>query len=207
MEDINLFIANAGHLLDNNMAAIKRAFERAQKSVSEALRLNEVDVVCIADKYRVIPETGMSGFTPNRHLVYLYVDAAKTLDEDELYATLCHEFAHVKRYEASGYGETLLDSIIFEGLAVAFEEEMPSGQGTFFVNYMKSNNNAPLSEKIKKHFGDRQFSHFHWFIEESDELPRWTGYRVGYYLVTQYMEKTGKKASELLVEDTAKFRL
>jgi len=206
MNNIVLSIANASHTLDKQVSRIESAFKRASETATTLLELSSIDVICIDDPSQVIPEIGVSGFTPNRHLVYLYVDSNVALDEKDIYATLIHEFAHAKRYDGQGFGSTLFDSIIFEGLGVALEEETSGDNGTFLSNYLKNQDNKALLGQIASHFGDHEFNRFHWFIEESDDLLRWTGYRVGYYIVTEYMKKTNKKASELLMEDFETFR-
>ena len=39
-----------------------------------------------------------------------------------------------------------------------------------------------------------------------DELPRWAGYSLGYYLVKRYLERTGKKIKEAFFDKYADFR-
>lgn len=207
MSNINLLIANASHSLsDQNILNITNGFDRAVTKAGEVLSLSNVDVICINDSFQVIPETGMSGYTPNRNLVYLYVDSGVEISEDETFYTLMHEFSHAKRYEKQGYGETLFDSMIFEGIGVALEDEESSGQGSFLSNYIKDKDNRALFEKVASSFDEHDFDRFYWFIQESDDMPRWTGYRVGYYIVTEFMKKTNKKASELVLEDFDSFR-
>ncbi len=38
------------------------------------------------------------------------------------------------------------------------------------------------------------------FFNGNDDLPRWSGYSLGYYLVKKYLEKTGKKIEEAFVD-------
>lgn len=206
MKNITLFIANASGEVADNEVIIKGAFERAVSSMSELIEIDRVDVICVNDPYQAIPETGMSGYTPNRNLIYLHIDASRHLDGDEVFYTLCHELMHAKRYEGPSYGETLFDSIIFEGLGVAIEAQVSDGKGSFLSNFINEKDNSALLKDIEAHFDDKEFNRFHWFIEESDDLPRWTGYRVGYHIVSEYLKKTKKKASDLVLEDSSMFR-
>ena len=41
----------------------------------------------------------------------------------------------------------------------------------------------------------------------NNELPRWSGYSLGYYLVKKYLEKTGKKIEEVFADKYADFRI
>lgn len=202
-----LFIANANHNFDKQISnKVQAAFLRATQTAEKLLKLKDFDVVCIADKSMVIPEIGVGGYTPNRFLLYLYLDPVVDIDEEEIFNTLCHELNHAKRYEGPGYGQTLLDSMIFEGLATAFEEEV-SGQKAFMPSQLLARSETmELVKKMKPHFDDTDFEHFRWFIfDKRGELPRWTGYEIGYYLVRNHLLKENKKASELTLEASSAF--
>jgi uncharacterized protein YjaZ len=202
-----LFIANANHQLDTLLGKIQRAHDRAVTTAAKLLDLDELDIVCIGDATMAIPEIGVGGYTPNRYLSYIYVDPKFDIDENEIYNTLCHELHHAKRYDGEGYGKTLFDSMIFEGLAVAFEEEV-SGRGAFMPSQMRSRKDtAALVSKLQNHFQDHNFEHLRWFIfDNSGELPRWAGYEMGYYLVRHYLQRhPNKKASELVLEASSSF--
>lgn len=202
-----LLIANASHNLDKHIRKIEKAYERAIATTSKLLNLKGVDIVCIADASMVIPEIGIGGYTPGRYLSYLYIDPVFNVDENEIYNTLCHELHHAKRYEDIGYGDTLFDSMIFEGLAIAFEEEV-SGTTAFMPSQLLTRvDTESLIGKVKAHFDDTNFEHFRWFIFDSTgELPRWTGYEVGYYLVRRYLSRhRNKKASELVLKAPSSF--
>ncbi|HVX47967.1 MAG TPA: DUF2268 domain-containing putative Zn-dependent protease [Candidatus Saccharimonadales bacterium] len=203
---LNLIIANADGSLDKKQSVIKRAFASASQTAQELLQLDKVDVVCISNKVYVIPEIGIGGFTPSRHLTYLYIDPAAEINESEIFNTLCHEFHHARRYDGPGYGNTLFDSIIFEGLATAFENEVSGGKAFISSTLRKRKNTRQLINKCKPHFNDTDFDHFKWFIrDKSGELPRWSGYEMGYFIVREQLAKQNKKASDLVLESPRNF--
>ena len=207
MNKSHLFIANASGILNSHLQAIQSAYSRAAILGSEKLGLDSMDVICIADAKMVIPETGVGGFTPGRHLIYLYIDPDQTPSEDEIFYTLCHEMHHAKRYEGPGYGKTLLDSVVFEGLATCFEAEV-SDDKAFLVNHLSERDDvAELTQRVQEHLDDTDFNYYEWFINDpSGNLPRWTGYLVGYRLVKSYLAATNKKASEAVLEDVESIR-
>jgi hypothetical protein len=41
------------------------------------------------------------------------------------------------------------------------------------------------------------------FFNGNDELPRWAGYSLGYYLVKKYLTKTGKKIEDAFADKYA----
>lgn len=203
---MNLYIANASSRLSAQKDRINAAYKRAITTMSGLFHLDCVDVICLPDTKMIIPEIGIGGYTPNRHLTYLYIDPDFDVSEDEIYNTLCHELYHAKRYEGEGYGKTLFDSMIFEGLAVAFEEEL-SGKDAFMpAQLLSRTGTALLLQKVNSDLYTESFDHFKWFIVDSaNELPRWAGYELGYYLVREYIAKSNKKASELVLEASSTF--
>lgn len=204
---LQLYIINASGSLDRRSKKITNAFDKASHLCSDVLRLDKVDVICIDDPNMTIPEVGVGGYTPNRHLVYLYIDSEKIIGENEIFSTLCHEFHHAKRYDGPGYGQTLFDSMIFEGLAVAFERECAKNKGFFSKELLKRKHTELLLDKYYSKFSTSEFDYFTWFIyDKTAELPRWTGYEIGYYIVRKYLEAKNKKASELALEDSSKFQ-
>ena len=55
-------------------------------------------------------------------------------------------------------------------------------------------------------FNSREYNHDDWFFGPlSRDIPKWTGYSVGFRLVGDYLKRTGKKASELVVEPASSF--
>lgn len=203
MKTINLFVANASGSLSEQFKIIQSAFDRASSVAQSLIGLTDVDVICIDDSNMVIPEVGVGGYTPGRHLSYLYVDPLnKELSEQEIFNTLCHELYHAKSYDGQGYGSTLLDSMIFEGLATAFEDEVSHGNSFVVKELNARNTSEQLLQKHRDELLGEDFNHFRWFIfDETKELPRWAGYEIGYHIVKKYLKKTNKKASELVIED------
>lgn len=202
-----LFIANARHNFNKKtVKKVNAAYVQASNVVGQLLNLKGFDVVCITDKSMVIPDIGIGGYTPNRYLTYLYIDTSIDINQKELFNTLCHELHHAKRYEGPGYGETLLDSMIFEGLAIAFEEEV-SGKEAFMPSQLLARDDTEnLLKRVKAHFEDKEFEYFRWFIfDDTGELPQWTGYEIGYYLVRRYLSNKNKKASEIVPEASSSF--
>ena len=45
------------------------------------------------------------------------------------------------------------------------------------------------------------------FFTGDDELPRWSGYSLGFYLVKKYLEKTGKKIEDVFADKYDEFRV
>lgn len=203
MNNVTLFISNASGSFSKLEPTIKSAFEKAVSIAVDKIKLKDVDVICIDDPNMVIPEIGIGGYTPSRHLMFLYIDSrSDKVTEQEIINTLCHEFYHSMSYDGPGYGKTLFDSMIFEGLATAFEEEASKGDSFLVRNLRSRESSQALLTKHSSELDAEDFDHFRWFIyDETNELPRWAGYEIGFYIVREYLEKTNKKVSEVILED------
>lgn len=204
---MNLLIANASGKLTKHLALIKEAFGEAEKICKQKLGLTNVDVVVVHDPTKVIPEVGISGFAQHESLVYIYLDGAAKVTNLELLATLYHELHHAKRYQGPGYGKSLFDSIIWEGLATRFEEEVLD-KASFVVKTIREYKDVnKLIHFAKPHFKDTKFDHFKWFIYDNEKkLPRWTGYVIGYHIVGKYIKSKKIPASKLVMENAKEFR-
>lgn len=108
-------------------------------------------------------------------------------------STLYHELHHRARIATVGYGATLEESIVTEGLAQHMEDEMgyagwPGRLGGESVDGM-----AALFERERKR-EDR--GHAAWFTG-GQSLPQHTGYVLGYFIVGDFIARTGRRASQL----------
>ena len=204
---INLLIANSSGKLTNQIPIVQSAFQKASEASRKKLGLDRVDVLLIHDPSYVIPEVGIGGHAYSRHYLYFPVDGSKKLNRQELYATLCHEFHHTKRYDGPGYGKTLFDRMVFEGLAIHFGEEV-GGKDTLIPKYVRSYRVEDKLIKIAKMYLDAEkYDNYRWFYQDPQgKLPRWAGHIVGYHVVGEYLEKNKMLASEAVLEPAASFR-
>ena len=59
-----------------------------------------------------------------------------------------------------------------------------------------------MAEKIF----NENYNHFDWFFgSEKNNIPRWSGYSLGFDIVCNYLKLTNKKASELVSVDASEF--
>ena len=117
-----------------------------------------------------------------------------------MFETICHELSHSLRWEkVPEYAETLFDGMILEGLAVVLEEaamaatQRPTTQ--YFLNSMQKTSIEEINSMIatlKDTFDSMDYDYTRIFFTGDNTLPRWAGYRLGYYFVKQYLEKTNR---------------
>src|SRR6266852_4448589 len=137
---IQLHLLNARGKLDLVRERVERAFSRGVEAVSALLPVSNIDVVVRADPF-VLPETGMGSYSPSADVVYLTIDPANpnlfTDFDAEFLTTLGHELHHCMRHGGPGYGGTLGEALVTEGLACHFETELRGGVVPFYARALE----------------------------------------------------------------------
>jgi uncharacterized protein YjaZ len=207
---INLYILKASGRLKVLENQIESAFDGVLRGIENKITLPHVDVVIDDDVNSVIPETGVGGFAPSANLLYIHINPDfKGIEQKidfEIKSTLAHELHHCARWASCGYGKTLLEAIISEGLADHFDIEINNGPPKPWSVAVAGSELEKLKEKARSEFTNDNYDHSVWFFgSESKNIPRWTGYSLGFSLVGDYIKKSGKKASELVSERAESF--
>jgi hypothetical protein len=104
---------------------LERALRRAQREVVPMLPLpSRIVVSAGADPSRVVPETGVAARAWSADRLDLWVDPnnpwTQAAGEEEVLAIVAHELHHCARWKRPGYGATLGEAIVSEGLACHF---------------------------------------------------------------------------------------
>lgn len=172
------------------------------------------NITLYANSQRVIPETGEGGFAGSKDLVQLFLDLTgkihnvDNLIKKRLPGTIYHEMNHLKRWATVGYGQTLLEEIVSEGLACSFENKMwQTDQVPLF--YEEERGVLKMLSLVKRQVAKKnsKFSHADWFFGTNPKIPKWLGYKLGFYIVEKALanapkntivDLTSMKASEIL---------
>ncbi|HRN71145.1 MAG TPA: DUF2268 domain-containing putative Zn-dependent protease, partial [Candidatus Woesebacteria bacterium] len=191
--------------------AIENNFNDTVSQVAKYLPIRDVDVIVYDNPEGTVPEQGIGGYTPNKNIMYISLDPSfinlKESINLELKRTLAHEFHHTVRWKNPGYGETLLDALITEGLADHFDievfNESPQPWSRAFTDSELNN----LMKKAEKEFNNTDYDHSAWFYGNVElGIPRWAGYSLGFKMVKDYLAKhPDKKLSELYAAETNTF--
>lgn len=194
---VTLNILDAGGTLGLWADRIRTGFEPAIRAVSRHLELNNIDVVAYGSD-SVIPELGMNAYTEHAHLVRFWLDPthpklAQSFDVS-FPALLAHELHHLVRERGPGYGRTLRDSLVSEGLACQFEKEV-SGQLPVYGAEVASDEVAQQLARIAP-FINGPFSPAWMFGSHEQGIDRSFGYKLGSTLVGQWLRKQGKTAAQ-----------
>lgn len=210
MGKLHLHIANANQTFtDAEIAIFKNTAQQAETFVSSEFAQfdYEVDVIVTTPSFTLptIVEDGIAGKTLHSRLIMISVDKSQHgVSEDFIFETICHEMSHSLRWEKlPEYAETMFDGMILEGLAVALEEEAIIKLGRrnqqFFLREMQKTSQAEIDKIIaalQGNFEDKIYDYTKIFFTGDDILPRWAGYKLGYYFVKQYLHQTSQTIAQ-----------
>jgi uncharacterized protein YjaZ len=178
----------------------------------------EVDIIITTPSFILptIAEDGIAGKTLHSRLIVLSIDKQqRKISEDFVFETICHEMSHSLRWEKlPEYAETMFDGMILEGLAVVLEEEAMVKTGRqdkqFFLKEMQKTPQAEIDKMIavlKDKLEGKVYDYNKIFFTGDDILPRWAGYRLGYYFVKQYLRQTDQNIVQATLASYKDFTL
>lgn len=218
MGKINLLIANANDkFTDDEVTIFQKAAKAAEGFISASFDFDyDVDIVITATVYLLptIPEDGITARTYTSHFIIVVVDKQQAaITEDIVFETICHEMSHSLRWEKlPEYGDTLFKDIILEGLAIVLEEKAMADtkrkHRQYFLKTMQETNQAMIDDitsQLKSKFHSGQYDHQKVLFTGYDKLPRWAGYRLGYYFVKKYLDTTGNTINEATLASYSDF--
>jgi GNAT superfamily N-acetyltransferase len=194
-EPVNrLHLMNAAGLLPPELATELTAVVQAALTRHAAvLGLDGVDVAVYAAPW-TLPETGVGGYAPLGHLVQLTLTPDNPHFTDcwrrEVPATLAHELHHARRWRGPGYGTTLLEALVSEGLAQQYEAGV---RGEVPIYAHSAHPLDTLWAQAQAELDTPGYDHAAWFFG-TGEQPRWAGYALGYELVRRGLAMLGGDA-------------
>ncbi|WP_264775756.1 DUF2268 domain-containing putative Zn-dependent protease [Deinococcus aetherius] len=203
-----LHLMNAGGLLSSALAAeVREVAEAALVRHAGRLGLDEVDVALYVTPW-TLPETGVGGYAPLPHWVQVTLTPGNPNFTEcwrtEIPATLAHELHHARRWRGPGYGRTLLEALVSEGLAQHFEVE-ERGEPPPYARPLTDL--GALWSRARAELDTPTYDHNAWFFgSEAAGLPRWAGYALGYELVRRFLARQGRDAVSHVDTSAEEFR-
>lgn len=166
-----------------------------------------------------IPEQGCGGYTFSSEWMQITVD-----EENEKFGTdhffqsiketVVHEFNHIVRNTSVGCGDVLLESVISEGIATAFEQTYGNVKvpwGAYTDEDIQSF--LEIAKSLKRE-GFESETNVHDYLLGTDVIPKYFGYKLGTYIVDTFREKnpevswkdlTKMSATEILKKSEVEF--
>jgi len=186
---------------------VASTLKKAVQQANSLLQNSECNIVVLANPDFVIPEEGIGAMSWGTDWIRIDIDAnnkdlAKNIAEN-LPPAIAHELHHVARERSVGYGKTLGEVLITEGLAQAFEEFLYEDRKPLYAHYLSKKELATVWKKAEKNLGSKDFDHNEWFYG-SGNLKRWAGYSLGYDIVSQFLQTNSKHNPVTLVGTSAR---
>jgi hypothetical protein len=181
-------IANASGRLDGLVCSICSSIDHAQARAEAVTEPADLDVVIQAWPGRVIAHLGHAGYTPTGDMIQLTFDpsnpnCAKNLGEP-LERVIVHELHHALRWRGPGYGRTLGEALVTEGLAGHFAQQLFGGPPERWESSLGGVGLESAAQDAASAWEDETYDHAAWFFGTD---PVWRGYALGFALVGRYL--------------------
>ena len=214
MNKINVLITCANGNLDSRVETIEKAVKEAECYVFPKLKIDwDIDLLvtnCLYDI--IIPEDGVGGRTKTSDFIEFAIDEEKAT-ENLISEMVAHELCHAARWGKNDeWINSLFDGVISEGIATYFEAEFVKDrtEKTVFIKTIferSDEENEKILDKLRTQLDLNQYDYDTIFFNGNNELPRWAGYSLGYYLVRKYLKKTGKKIEDAFADKYVDFKV
>jgi hypothetical protein len=186
MEGWTLHWLEASGSLAELKPALVGEFEAAHRSLAALLDPPRLDILVQRRRGEVIREIGLLGRAYRDTLFSLTVDPdnsnfASSLIDGAVRRQILHEVHHCLRMGGPGYGRTLGEALVSEGLAGRFVEWLMDSppepwERAITLGTLRA---APVQATV---LASATYNHAAWFFG-SGEHPRWLGYTLGYEMV------------------------
>jgi uncharacterized protein YjaZ len=198
-------------MLQQHEAALRSLTLTAAARVAAALPVQGVALAILPDARRAIAGYGIGGYTSGPGSVELVVDPAfpglAGVLPDRVPILVAHELHHTVRWRGPGYGRTLLEALISEGLADRFAVELLGVPPQPWSDAFPRERGELLLALARPELEAPSYDHSRWFFVGDATLPRWAGYTLGYRLVEAYIARNpGSSAAGLVHTPAGAFR-
>ncbi len=208
-----MLLTEANGNLSSSREMIVSAVKTAEEYVFHKLKIDwDIDLLVTNRLYDIIiPEDGVGGRTRTSDFIEFAINEKAT--ENLISEMMAHELCHAARWgKNKEWINSLFDGIISEGIATYLEAEFVKDreEKTVFIKTIlerADNENEKILEKLRDQLDSNYYDYDTIFFNGNDELPRWSGYSLGYYLVKKYLEKNNKKIEDAFTDKYADFKI
>ena len=182
---------------------IEAEIESTRQTIAQLVPPSELTVEVRLEPLRVIPELGMVGYCHGPHRFTLSLAPrnphfAPALEEGALRRQVAHEAHHCLRNAGPGYGLTLGEALVSEGLAGHFVHRLygtPPEPWECALAEDEALSHLPNDDAL----GATGYDHAGWFFGVGGRRSRWLGYTLGYVVVGRWLARTTRVDGPTLV--------
>lgn len=205
----NIIIDDPQGLFSAHHAMIRELLEQTMARASAELAVGQasVSITVSSDPSRAIPGYGLGGYALNGVTMEIVIDpsfpALGDVLPERLPPVAAHELHHNVRWRGPGYGTTLLENMVSEGLADHFAIELLGGSIRPWSNAFPRDQTDDYLARALPELDSTTFDFRAWFFGIGSELPPWVGYTLGYRLVEGYKAANPGRSAASLVDTSA----
>ena len=176
-------------------ARIRAEIDAAFDACATVLTPPRVDIVIHQIKHWPVSELGFGGSAPSRNTMFLGFDTANPAMEDRLIGGLrrvvVHEAHHCLRQAGPGYGATLGEALVSEGLADHFVIEALGGSPDPWCVALDDAELQAAATLTEPALDDASATIGTWFVGGGRRMPQWAGYSLGWRVTDAYLSHEG----------------
>lgn len=214
MNKVNALLTEANNNLSNSKKMILTAIKTAEEYTFSKLSINwDIDLLVTNRLYDIIiPEDGVGGRTRTSDFIEFAINEEKAT-ENLISEMITHELCHAARWGKNDeWANSLFDNIISEGIATYLEAEFVKNrkEKTVFIKTIlerTDKENQKIFEILRSQLDSNYYDYNTIFFNGDGDLPRWSGYSLGYYLVKKYLKKTNKKIEDAFTNKYSDFKI
>lgn len=192
MSFYNLHFLNARQDLTLVMSETRAATREAVAAAAEHTDLPAFDLVIRAGD-EVMTGWGLGGYAPAPGQIQITLDPDR-FDPDLFIRTLVHELHHLIRWDGAGYGKTLGEALVSEGLAGHFVLQVLGGKPDPWDAVAPSDG---LARRALNEWSRLGYDHSEWFFGKG-KIRRWSGYGLGHRLIAEYLSQNPEDSAVTL---------
>ncbi|WP_330985263.1 MULTISPECIES: DUF2268 domain-containing putative Zn-dependent protease [Enterobacterales] len=204
MSSMVLHFLNAQGKLTAHCSWLEACLSETYIKANTQMSLPSLDVIVKAGTH-VIPEKGHLGYSPEPGVVYITVDPVSAAfcsnSNQSLERMFAHELHHAARWSGPGYGFSLGEALVSEGLAGHFALQVCGGQPEPWECLNLHEINLHRVRALRE-WGNTNYHHNVWFFGFGD-LPRWLGYSLGFDMISRYLSAHPEQRASMLTYASA----
>ena len=206
MDAWTLHWLEAGGSLAEVRSEVSDAFAAAHQSIATLIAPPRLDILVQCLPGEALPEMGLVGRAYRSSMFSMTLDPDNpnfpaSLRDGALHRHIVHEVHHCLRMGGPGYGWTLGEALVSEGLAGQFVRHLLGSEPEPWEQAIAREHllHAPAGLKALE---SSYYDHNAWFFGGSDQ-PKWLGYSLGYQMVGDWLQAAGDIDGHTWVNVTA----
>lgn len=199
-----LYRIHAKDAVKLDQANLLDVLKKTVRAANIHLKHSNCNILVFADPDQAIPEEGLGGRAWGSDWIRMDIDPNTKLGvgkavQTYLQGMVAHELHHSRRATSVGYGETLGEAMVSEGLAQAYQEFLYPKVNVAYAHHLTTHEIKKAWKKAQAEIVSKKYDHSEWFYG-TGKLKRWAGYSLGYNIVKQFMERERENNPAVLVD-------